>query len=161
MALDLQAAALAGITAFYAIVNIPNESLPLVFREVERVLQTGGLLLLAFHTGDERIHEEDLWGRPISMDFFLFQPSAIQRLMEAEGLAIEEVIERGPTPRKWNTRVEGHISLRASRVPWHNCKDGLRTLLLIDQIQIGLAAGPSVHDCRQITTKIVGIAGIT
>ena len=96
MALDLQDATLAGITAFYAIVNIPKESLHLVFLEMERVLQPGGLLLLAFHTGDEMLHEEELWGRPISMDFFLLQPSAIRRYIEDAGLAIEEVIEREP-----------------------------------------------------------------
>ena len=67
-ALDLPDGTLAGIAAFYAIVNIPRESLPLVFREMERVLQPGGLLLLAFHMGDEVLHEDELWGRPISMD---------------------------------------------------------------------------------------------
>jgi ubiquinone/menaquinone biosynthesis C-methylase UbiE len=98
MALDLQDGRLAGIAAFYAIVNIPKESLTLVFREMERVLQPGGLLLLAFHTGDEVLHEDELWGRPISMDFFFFQPSAIRHYLEAAGLAIEEIIERGPYP---------------------------------------------------------------
>ena len=96
MALGLEDRTLAGIAAFYAIVNIPKESLPLVFREMERVLQPGGLLLLAFHTGDEVLQEKELWGRPISMDFFLFQPSAIGRYVEAAGLGIEEIIERGP-----------------------------------------------------------------
>jgi len=96
MALDLQDRALAGIAAFYAIVNIPKESLPLVFREMERVLQPGGLLLLAFHTGDEILPERELWGRPISMDFILFPPLAIRHYLEAAGLAIEEIIERGP-----------------------------------------------------------------
>jgi ubiquinone/menaquinone biosynthesis C-methylase UbiE len=37
LALDLQDRTLAGIAAFYAIVNIPKDSLPLVFREMERV----------------------------------------------------------------------------------------------------------------------------
>ena len=63
---------------------------------MQRVLEPGGLLLLAFHTGDETIHEEELWGYPINMDFFLFPPSAIRALLEAAGFAIEEVIERGP-----------------------------------------------------------------
>jgi ubiquinone/menaquinone biosynthesis C-methylase UbiE len=98
MALDLQDETLAGISAFYAIVNIPKESLPLVFREMERVLQPGGLLLLAFHTGDEIVHEDELWGRPISMDFFFFQPLAIRRYIEAAGLVIGEIIEREPYP---------------------------------------------------------------
>jgi hypothetical protein len=30
------------------------------------------------------------------MDFFLFQAAAIERLVEAAGLVIEEVVERGP-----------------------------------------------------------------
>jgi SAM-dependent methyltransferase len=95
-ALDLPDGTLAGIAAFYAIVNIPRESLPLVFREMERVLQPGGLLLLAFHMGDEVLHEDELWGRPISMDFFFFQPFAIRDYMEAAGFVVEEIIEREP-----------------------------------------------------------------
>jgi ubiquinone/menaquinone biosynthesis C-methylase UbiE len=96
MALDLEDRTLAGIAAFYAIVNIPKESLPLVFREMDRVLRPGGMLLLAFHTGDEVLQEKELWGRPISMDFFLFQPSAIREYIELAGLGIEEIIERAP-----------------------------------------------------------------
>jgi ubiquinone/menaquinone biosynthesis C-methylase UbiE len=96
MALDLKDATLAGITALYAIVNIPKPSLPFVFREMERVLKPGGLLLIAFHTGNEVLHEDELWGQPISMDFFLFQTSEIRQLIETAGLAIEEIIEREP-----------------------------------------------------------------
>jgi ubiquinone/menaquinone biosynthesis C-methylase UbiE len=96
MALDLEDRTLAGIAAFYAIVNIPKESLPLVFREMDRVLRPGGMLLLAFHKGDEVLQEKELWGRPISMDFFLFQPSAIREYIELAGLGIEEIIERAP-----------------------------------------------------------------
>jgi ubiquinone/menaquinone biosynthesis C-methylase UbiE len=96
MALNLEDRALAGIAAFYAIVNIPEESLGVVFREIERVLQPGGLLLLAFHTGDEAVPVKELWGRAISMDFFLFQTSGIRQHIETAGLRIEEIIERGP-----------------------------------------------------------------
>jgi ubiquinone/menaquinone biosynthesis C-methylase UbiE len=96
MALDLQDGRLAGIAAFYSIVNIPKESLALVFREMTRVLQPGGVLLLAFHAGDKVLHEDELWERPISMDFFFFQPSEIRRYIEAAGLATEEIVERAP-----------------------------------------------------------------
>src|SRR5580658_4896060 len=96
MALDLPDGRLAGITAFYAIVNIPNESLTVVFREMERVLRPDGLLLVAFHIGNETFHEDELWDLPISMDFFFFQPSAMRNYMEAAGLAVEEIVEREP-----------------------------------------------------------------
>ena len=96
MALGLGDETLAGIAAFYAIVNIPAQSLPLVFHEMARVLQPDGLLLLAFHVGDEALEEKELWGRPISMNFFLFQPAAIAQLLQAAGFEIEEVIERDP-----------------------------------------------------------------
>lgn len=98
LALDLPDGSLAGIAAFYAIVNIPKECLPVVFREMHRVLRPDGLLLLAFHRGDEAPHENELWGRRISMDFFLFEPAAIKQLLERAEFAIEEIIERDPYP---------------------------------------------------------------
>jgi SAM-dependent methyltransferase len=98
LSLDLADGSLAGIAAFYAIVNIPRLSLPSVFREMHRVLRPEGLLLLAFHTGNEVLHEDELWGKKISMDFLLFPPSEIKLTLEAAGFTIEEVVERGPYP---------------------------------------------------------------
>ena len=98
LALDIPDGSLAGITAFYAIVNLPEESLPTVFAEMQRVLKPGGLLLLAFHVGDEAIEEEELWGLPISMKFHLLNPAEISRQLETAGLVMREVIEREPYP---------------------------------------------------------------
>jgi ubiquinone/menaquinone biosynthesis C-methylase UbiE len=96
LALDLPDTSLAGIAAFYAIVNLPRAPLPQVFREMARVLKPDGLLLLAFHIGDETLQPVALWGRPVSMDFYFFPPHAIQRDLEAAGLTVEELIERKP-----------------------------------------------------------------
>ena len=98
LSLDIPDGTLAGVAAFYAIVNIPRQSLPLVFREIWRVLQSCGLLLLAFHIGNEALHEDELWGQKISMDFLLFQPSEIRLELEKIGFNIEEVVEREPYP---------------------------------------------------------------
>ncbi len=98
LSLDIPDGTLAGVTAFYAIVNIPRQSLPVVFREIWRVLQSRGLLLLAFHIGNEVLHEEELWGQKISMDFLLFQPSEIRLDLEKAGFNIEEIVEREPYP---------------------------------------------------------------
>jgi ubiquinone/menaquinone biosynthesis C-methylase UbiE len=96
LALEFADGTLAGVSAFYSIVNIPQESLPPLFREMERVLQPGGMLLLAFHMGNEVVEVKELWDQPVSLDFFYFEPSVIRRQMENAGLRIEEVIERGP-----------------------------------------------------------------
>jgi ubiquinone/menaquinone biosynthesis C-methylase UbiE len=108
LALELEEQSLAGITAFYAIVNLPEESLPLVFQEMHRVLQPSGLLLLAFHVGNQVVQVEELWGQPVSMEFFYFQPSAIRQYLGTAGLEIEQIIERGP----YSPEVE-HQSQRA------------------------------------------------
>jgi SAM-dependent methyltransferase len=96
LALELPDGALAAIAAFYAIVNIPEELLPSVFREMHRVLRPGGLLLMAFHVGSEVIQKGELWGQTVSMDFFFFQTLSIRQRLEAAGFGIEEIIEREP-----------------------------------------------------------------
>jgi len=97
-ALPLAPGSLAGITAFYAIVNVPPGSLPLVFSEMARVLAPGGRLLLAFHAGDEILRPAELWGQPVSMNFFYFEPDRMRQLLEAAGFTIEEILERDPYP---------------------------------------------------------------
>lgn len=96
LALDLPGNSLAGIAAFYAIVNLHESTLPTVFREMARVLQPEGLLLLAFHIGDETRHVTDLWDLPVSLDFFYFQATSIRDLLESSGLRVQEIIERDP-----------------------------------------------------------------
>jgi ubiquinone/menaquinone biosynthesis C-methylase UbiE len=98
LALDIPNGALSAITAFYAIVNIPKSALPAVFSEMARVLEPGGRLLLAFHTGDDVIREEEFWGYKISMDFFLFRAGEIKKPLQLAGFIVEEIAERDPYP---------------------------------------------------------------
>ena len=96
LSLPMADGSLAGLTAFYAIVNIPEESLPTAFREMTRVLQPGGLLLLAFHVGGEVLRPEELFGAKIAIEFYHFDRGLIEGLLEQAGFRIEEVVERGP-----------------------------------------------------------------
>jgi ubiquinone/menaquinone biosynthesis C-methylase UbiE len=98
LALDLPPDGLAGIVAFYAIVNLPVQQLATAFDEMLRVLEPGGLLLLAFHVGDEIVRPDELWGVPVAMDFYLHSPAMICESLGAAGFAVEEVIEREPYP---------------------------------------------------------------
>jgi SAM-dependent methyltransferase len=106
LALDLADRALAGIAAFYAIVNFPEASLPRIFCEMARVLQPDGQLLLSFHVGNQALQPAELWGIPIAMSFYLYAPQVIRRLLEAAGFVIEEILEREPyTPEvEYQTR---------------------------------------------------------
>ena len=98
LALDLDDASLAGIVAFYAIVNIPDDSLATVFSEMYRVLQPDGRLLLSFHIGSDIIRPQELWGDSISIEFYLRRPDSISGLLTDAQFVIDEIIERDPYP---------------------------------------------------------------
>jgi SAM-dependent methyltransferase len=97
-ALRLEDASLAGIAAFYSLVHIPQAELTGVFRELHRVLQPGGLLLVSFHIGEETIHLDEWWGKPVSLDFHFFRTERVAVCLEAAGFRIDEVLERPPYP---------------------------------------------------------------
>lgn len=98
LALDLPDESLAGITAFYAIVNLPAGLRPQAFREMVRVLQPAGMLLIAFHVGGKRLPVAELFGRPIEMDFYLLDREVIEAELQSAGFEIVEVLERDPYP---------------------------------------------------------------
>jgi SAM-dependent methyltransferase len=87
----------AGIAGFYAIVNLPVAEVAQALREMWRVLQPGGQLLLAFHLGEDVAQvEDDIWGCGVSLEFTFFRASTILRYMREAGLEIDKVIERDP-----------------------------------------------------------------
>jgi SAM-dependent methyltransferase len=97
-ALDLPDGALAGIVAFYSLIHIGEPEMGATLRELRRVLAPGGLLLVAFHIGEETVHRDELWGHPVSLDFRFLMPSPIvARLIEA-GFVVLERVEREPYP---------------------------------------------------------------
>jgi ubiquinone/menaquinone biosynthesis C-methylase UbiE len=88
----------AGIVAFYSLIHIPREEMVRTLRELWRVLQSGGLLLLAFHIGDESLHLAEWWGHAVCVDFFFFRSAEMTDYLRAAGFEIEEVLEREPYP---------------------------------------------------------------
>jgi ubiquinone/menaquinone biosynthesis C-methylase UbiE len=89
---------LAGLTAFYCLIHFSRERVTDVLRELKRVLQPGGLLLLSFHRGSETMHSEEMLGKPVSLDATFFEPDEMQGYLEAAGLHVDEVIQRDPYP---------------------------------------------------------------
>jgi SAM-dependent methyltransferase len=98
IALDVPDGAWAGIAAFYSIIHSLREERPRALRELRRVLRPGGVLLLAFHIGDQMVHLDEWWGEPVSLDFFFLDPAEISAELSAAGFVVEEVIEREPYP---------------------------------------------------------------
>jgi SAM-dependent methyltransferase len=98
LALDVAAEAWAGIAAFYSIIHLPREDVMTALHELKRVLQPGGLLLVAFHLGTEVLHLDEWWERPVSVDFVFFLASEMQAYLQAAGFSIEDLIERPPYP---------------------------------------------------------------
>lgn len=88
----------AGVVAFYAIVHFSPAQLRRALFEIHRILQPGGQLLLAFHSGEGSVHVEEFLDHPVALDFFYFRPAFIADELAGAGFAEVEVIERDPYP---------------------------------------------------------------
>lgn len=97
-ALDAPDATWAGIVAFYTIIHVCRTEHVLVLSEMRRVLRPGGLLLLAFHVGDEIRHFDELWGQAVSLDFHFFRSNEVADSLRSAGFEVEEIVERDPYP---------------------------------------------------------------
>jgi ubiquinone/menaquinone biosynthesis C-methylase UbiE len=89
-------ASLAGVLSFYSIVHFILAELEGVFREMRRVLMSGGLALVAFHIGEQVVHLDDLYGAPVSLDFRFHVPGRVAEALQAAGLPVVEHTEREP-----------------------------------------------------------------
>ncbi len=94
----------AGITAFYAIIHLPPGTLPTALAEFHRALRGDGLVLLAFHVGEERITLDEWLGHQVSLDFQLLSPAAVEGALEAAGFTVAATLVRAPYPSEHPTR---------------------------------------------------------
>jgi SAM-dependent methyltransferase len=109
LALNIADATWAGIVAFYSIIHIPRRGHMAVFSEMERVLRPGGLLLVAFHVGEEIIHFDELWGQTVSIDFHFFRSSEVAESLRSAGFELEKIVERDPYPNVEAATRRGYI----------------------------------------------------
>jgi SAM-dependent methyltransferase len=87
-----------GIAAFYAIVNLVPEVIKRAFAAMHRVLRPRGLMLIAFHAGNEVLHKEEMWGRKVDLDFCFYRTPQVREWIATAGFSVEEAIERDPYP---------------------------------------------------------------
>lgn len=95
--LNVEDNAWAGITSFYAIVNLQSDEVQQSIREMHRVLERGGKLLLSFHIGEDHVTvEENIWDSGVELQATLFRVDTIAGFIRNAGLAIDEIVEREP-----------------------------------------------------------------
>jgi SAM-dependent methyltransferase len=87
-----------GMAAFYSVIHIPRPALKQALAELKRVLRPEGVLLLAFHIGQEIIHRDEWWDKEESLDFIFFETKEMKDHLKAAGFKLQEVIEREPYP---------------------------------------------------------------
>ena len=87
---------LAGVVAFYSIIHFSDEQLEQAFKEMTRVLKTGGYVALAFHVGDDTVHREQWWDMPVVLDSRFLPVDLVTRLLAKAGLEVISSEEREP-----------------------------------------------------------------
>ncbi len=94
--LPLPSASLIGVVAFYSIVHFAPADLERPIAEFRRVLEPGGLALIAFHVGDQRVHVDDLFGVRVDLDFQFHVPADVAEVLRANRFSVVEHAEREP-----------------------------------------------------------------
>ncbi|WP_394830324.1 class I SAM-dependent methyltransferase [Pendulispora rubella] len=112
LALDDAPASYAGLVAFYAIVHFNREELTQACREFFRVLRPSGLALASFHLGNEVVHRNELFGKPVNLDFVCFERATVEGAFVAAGFRIEAYLERAPHTEIEHPTQRGYILAR-------------------------------------------------
>jgi SAM-dependent methyltransferase len=113
LALKAPDAAWGGIVAMYSIIHLPPDARSTALEEFHRVLRPEGLLLLAFHIGEEQRHLDEWWGQNVSLDVWFLQPREIETLLQASGFTVEMSLVRQPyAPDVEHQSQRGYIFAR-------------------------------------------------
>jgi SAM-dependent methyltransferase len=97
--LDITSGSLGGIVAFYSIIHLPPDLLPIALAEFARALAPGGQVLLAFQTGaGEVAHQADWHGHAVALDHYRRSPADVTAHLAAAGLHVHTTLTRDPLP---------------------------------------------------------------
>lgn len=111
-ALPFAEGSMAAIVAFYAIVHTRPEELPDVFAAMAPVLRPGGLILLSFHIGEERVHSAQLFGEPVDLWFQFHSVDVVRSALLQSGFELRATTVRAPYPGAEHPSTRGYVLAR-------------------------------------------------
>lgn len=94
--------------AWYSIIHVPDDRLKDVFDEFHRVLIPGGLVLLAFQVGNERVLRE-AFGHHVELRFFRRLPGDVIGRLERSGLHHYAELVRQPDEDAFESSAHAYL----------------------------------------------------
>lgn len=92
------------VVALYSLIHLAPDELATAASELNRVVAPGGLVLVAFHVGEEVRHVSDWWGHGVDLDFRFLVTDVVSGHLRHAGLELEAVVERAPYAEEVSTR---------------------------------------------------------
>jgi SAM-dependent methyltransferase len=96
LALEAAEASWSGALAFYSLIHLTGEQIPLALRELGRVLRPTAPLLVAVHEGEETRHIDEWWAEAVSLDTHFFRADWLSERVAGAGFVVEDVLVRPP-----------------------------------------------------------------
>ncbi|MGW4062706.1 class I SAM-dependent methyltransferase [Amycolatopsis sp. NPDC004747] len=88
--LPLGDASMAGVLAFWSLIHVPDEAVPVALGHFHRVLRPGGLLVIGYHVGvGTRRKTSGYGGHPMRVDVHLRQPWWLARRVREAGFTVD------------------------------------------------------------------------
>lgn len=109
-ALETRDAELAGLVAWYSIIHTPPHALPGVFAEFHRVVAPGAPVLLAFQSGDRRVHIDHAYGHDLDLDAYRIPLATVEDGLAAAGLVVDSRHVREPVD--WERDRQAYVLAR-------------------------------------------------
>lgn len=94
--LPLATGTASGVVAFYSLVHLRRDDLPVAVGEIARVLQPGGTVLASFHEGAGEIRVEEFLGASVPFAATLYQLEEVFAAFEDGGLRVDLTERRPP-----------------------------------------------------------------
>ncbi len=115
-ALDVPDQSVDGVVAWYSIIHLPPDQLPVAFAELARVLVPGGRLQLAFQVGNGPVEIDQAYGHEISATAYRLDPDEIAGLLSDAGFTVLVRQVRGAVGR-WEKTPQAYLLARTRRRP--------------------------------------------